>query len=341
MIIALAYPNAARYYRQNKYYQIIRDKLNSPEKNRQTLPVKYGFKMDEVLLKILLENHDMELPLHLIVPDGSYRIRSKDVVCTVRPTVIPDESFVEYYRGKIPATKEVLNISVASPELCYLQAASQLSQFELIRFGYELCADFYYDDNERYGLAYHSPASNRSKLEVFLNRSNGMTGKRKAQQVLPYIHDHARSPMEILQSMIVNLPISYGGFAMKGFELNGNADLSAEGKQILGFDTCRCDIVWKKHKVVLEYDSDQVHLDSIQHAKDKNRATALSVSGYKVFTLTTSDLHKIEKVEAVMFALRNALGMKKETKQFQKFRKKRVELLDWVRGQMQSPDEKC
>ena len=55
--------------------------------------------------------------------------------------------------------------------------------------------------------------------------------------------------------------------------------------------------------------------------------------------MTTSDLHKIEKIEAVMFALRNALGMKKEAKQFQKFRKKRVELLDWVRGQMQSPEQ--
>ena len=301
---------------------------------RRTLPDSFSCKPSLELVQKLIEDQLLTPPICMIVPDANSRLRHDEIHCIIKPNKLPSYSFVDLCRYQKSSAESTIYVVVASPELCFLQASETLKIYDAIKFGYELCSDFFYCKNEKYGLSYHPSITSRQKISDFLSRAEKMKGIPMARRSLQYVHNHARSPMEILQAMVVSLPISYGGFAVKGFELNGHAELSTDGKRILGGSSCICDMIWEKQKVVLEYDSNQVHLDSYRHAKDKNRISALGASGYKVFTLTTNDIRSPSKVENILFALRNELGLKKETRQFQKFRFRRGELLNWVIDQM-------
>ena len=69
-------------------------------------------------------------------------------------------------------------------------------------------------------------------------------------------------------------------------------------------------MVWKKQKVVLEYDSNLSHLGLEQHFKDKRRSTALNIAGYKVISITAEQIGNFGSIETAFLRIRSALGMR-------------------------------
>ena len=74
------------------------------------------------------ELEGIALPLHVIVPSQAARSRCDKAVCHVSSAMFPRGSFVRIAR----------NVLASSPELCFVQMASELSLPALIRLGFEL-----------------------------------------------------------------------------------------------------------------------------------------------------------------------------------------------------------
>ena len=62
-----------------------------------------------------------------------------------------------------------------------------------------------------------------------------------------------------------------------------------------------------KEKVIVEYDSNLTHLNKSQHSYDKNKAAALTDSGYKVIPFTAKAVNDFYSIETNFTILRRAL----------------------------------
>ena len=251
-----------------------------------------------------LERFRFKKPLHIGVTEKTMRNQIDNLKIHLLPDPLPENSLIFVSDG----------IYVCSPELCFLQAANELSLPELVFLGIELCAIYCRDEDSEYGQRRRDPLMSLASLEGFLNQANNLHGIKKARRASKYILERSNSPMESRLAAIAVLPISVGGYGIKNTLLNYDVLLSQKGSYYYGWDRCCCDMVWKKEKVVLEYDSKLSHLSVEQHRKDKKRSTALTFSGYKVISLTEEQVKHFRSIEDSFLALRNVLGLKSPVK---------------------------
>ena len=87
------------------------------------------------------------------------------------------------------------------------------------------------------------------------------------------------------------------------------------------------DMAWEPEKVAVEYDSDISHLSSAQHSKDKQRASALAASGYKVISITRNNVKNLTELDKTFKVLRKVLGMPRLDHRLVKYRSKRKAVL--------------
>ena len=97
---------------------------------------------------------------------------------------------------------------VASPELLFLEFASELNIHRLILLGLQLCS--------------HPPGNpsaaitTKQKLDTFLAKTTGYRGQRKALRAMKYVKNSSASIMESLVYMILALPHVLGGYGLNG-----------------------------------------------------------------------------------------------------------------------------
>ena len=201
-------------------------------------------------------------------------------------------------------------VFISSPEFCFLQAATELPIHQLVQLANNLCAIYILDSYEDYGQRRRDPVTSVQEIQKFLQGLKRYWNLPKAKLAIRYALDHSNSPMETNLATLALLPWRYGGYNLKAPKLNLDVNLSETGAEHLGRETICCDMVWVDEKVVLEYDSNLAHLSPDQHAKDKKRITALSLSGYQVISVTANEVRSFRAVEELFLRVRRALGMK-------------------------------
>ena len=86
-------------------------------------------------------------------------------------------------------------------------------------------------------------------------------------------------------------------------------------------------MVWEEKKVILEYDSTLSHLNKDQHIQDKERATALVMSGYKVISATSEQVKNFGNVETLFLNLRRELKLKTRRERMDQYYELRREVV--------------
>ncbi len=173
--------------------------------------------------------------------------------------------------------------SVASPELLFLELASELSIQRLILLGLQLCSHPPIDPS--------MSITTRQKLAAFLSETSGHRGHRKAIRALLYVKNGSASIMESLAYMVLALPHSLGGYGLNGAELNHEIKLKDEMKTHLGQNRCFVDLYYKKAKLAVEYDSFTYHSNPSEQGKDAKRSAILERQGINVVHLSTIQLY--------------------------------------------------
>ena len=261
-------------------------------------------------------------PVHIGIPKEICNRPTKEIIYHYLPTLLPSGSFTPVC--------DLLNIS--SPEYTFLQAALNLPIHKLVRLANDLCAMYLIDSDSDTFQRNRDPVTSVESIKCFLDRAKGLKGVQLARQAITYALDNSNSPKESQLATLARLRGVHGGYGTSGQILNLNVTLSKKGAEYYGRSTCCCDMVWPKEKIVLEYDSNLTHLTREQHAIDKSRATALTMSGYQVISVTADKVSSFHKIEDLFWGLRRMLGLKAGEAEREKHYEKRWKVVHEIMG---------
>ena len=327
MINPIIYPSAAEFW-LNPNLKYDYPDLYDRKWKYVSIPKHYKSMTNPKAARYIAEELQLSYPVHILSQEMKKRCVKAQFVCRCRQLQFPPKSFIKISEEVID--KENVNFFIATPELCFLEAAHQLSLIELIRFGFDLCSMYVPDENAEFGQSSRKPITTPKLLSEYLSKADGFYGVKKARRAVKYVLENSNSPMETKLAMIMELPFSMGGFGLPKPKLNHSIKLDAAGRKLLGYEAIKCDIAWPDRKRAIEYNSNMCHLTPQQITEDSNRQTALSRLGYKVISLTAGNVNFVSNIESIMASVRRLLGLRKETEKLKKYAEERRQLEKWL-----------
>ncbi len=239
--------------------------------------------------------------LHYTVSQKNERYYKKDRIIHLCELALPDNAVVSK-NGTM----------VASPELVFLQFASKLDIHRLILLGLQLCS--------------HPPGkpskaiTTKQKIDVFLTKTHGHRGHRKALRALKYIKNGSASVMESIAYMILTLPYTLGGYELDGAVFNHEIKLKEEVAKRFGQKRCFIDLYYKSVKLAIEYESFAFHSSPSEQGKDVIRAAILERQGVHVMHFNTIQLYDKDACMDFAFNLASRIGKRIQirTKEFER-----------------------
>ena len=289
--------------------------LSIPNRKLISLPDDIEIICKHTILRGLADQYGLSFPLHIMVNNKANRKHNDYCHFYARPKNLPEKSFLQLNEYSC----------ISSPELCFLQMTKLLPMAKLIEIANNLCAIYSLDGSAIYGQIARETHIQVNDIQTFLNRSAKMPGIKLARQAISYVLDRSGSPMESKLAALAMLSLSQGGYSLVKPKANLDILLTDEAASFLGRDTCCCDLVWEDQKVVVEYDSNLTHLSKDQHAYDKRKATALSMSGYRGFYITAANVNSFQNIEITFRNLSKVLGQRPEQVNFDKYESRRRE----------------
>lgn len=213
---------------------------------------------------------------------------------------IPSGSFypLEGVRG--------LNAYVASPELAFLQSASQMDWCCLVGLGYSLCSQYRID---RLGsLVGCIPLTDVGSLTRYVDAVSGIPGRRRAKEALKVVANGAASPREAILAQLLSAPLNRGGYALPLPVLSHQIEIRGAMRQRSSKSFYVADLCWPDRKLVVEYDSEEWHCNPTKMAEDARKRADLSFMGYEVLTVTNSQMRNLRDMDLLADLLRKRLG---------------------------------
>ena len=298
MIVPVIYPSAGEFWLHSDPYTLIGYSFNS--RKLMDLPAGYEFSVTSKIALEVAEILDVSTPLFLTAPHQNYKRKGRSCVVQ-KHSVFPPNSFVYLRRREF-------NIYLACPELCFLLAARSLDLIDLVKFGYDLCALYYENPESKYGQSDRVSYTFTSLIKDYLVANRSFHSSVKALKALKYVYDFSNSPMETRLAMFSSLSEKYGGCGMRLSSMNKAIILTEEGRQLTGYGELHGDLVFDR--VVVEYNSNALHLDAAHYTDDMNRQTALKLAGYDYIAVTAGNIKNYYSLINVMNAIRVKLKMK-------------------------------
>ena len=233
-------------------------------------------------------------PIDVLIFTENHRRKAISVRCHLWKTNIPPDSF-----------HKTRGIYISSPEFTFLQMAAKLSTEQLIALGCELCG-FYalLPKGTTHPSALDAmptrlePLTNLNKMASFLKGIGKARGKDKAIRALKYIVEGSRSPMETMVYMLLCLPAMLGGYGLPQPEMNAAIKLDDEARLIARRRHCEGDLCWPKVRLDIEYHG-EVHVGAAQMKSDVGRELGIEYMGWRVMTLTSSQVLDSDQFEVV------------------------------------------
>ncbi len=193
-------------------------------------------------------------------------------------------------------------MTVASPELLFLELANRLSIHRLILLGLQLCSH----PQGQPSIA----ITTKQKLGAFLAKTAGHRGHRKAGSALKYVENGSASIMESVVYMILVLPHTLGGYGLEGAVFNHGIKLTGDARKRLGQNRCFADLYYKEEKLDVEYESFAYHSSPSEQSKDIIRADALERQGITVMHLCTKQIYDKNACKSFAYNLAKRLNMR-------------------------------
>jgi len=200
--------------------------------------------------------------------------------------------------------------------------AADLPLLKLIELGYELCGSYSLPVGKSVNLnpvskvdgsfseaelkaaaqRQYNKASltNIKELRNFAPRMKGAKGYKNAKRALQYIINGSASPMETILVMMLTLPHKLGGYGLPNPEMNKRIEIGKAAKHRPDRAFYKCDLIWEKAAVAVEYDSDMFHTGADRIAGDSMKRFDMSVLGIEPISLTIRQIQNA--VEFDVFA---------------------------------------
>ena len=294
---------------------------------------------------------ELSVPVDVSVSTSGARRLSRMIRSHVIGESLPEGSIVSLRN----------NLYVSSPELCFLQMASRMSLIKLVELGFELCGNYslpgqgtQYDSASRatatdpvttamatttpttadtpvavgneQGFYGRLPLTNVKRLTAFLASMPGAYGVNTACKAVQFIAENSASPMETILTMLLTLPYRHGGYGLPMPLLNATVKPARSARQNVNQETFICDLLWQKHNLAAEYDSDTYHTGSVRIARDSRRRNSLTSIGVTVITVTNQNVQYRAEFARVARQLASKMGKQLRTERNPNFTEAQIEL---------------
>lgn len=235
-------------------------------------------------------------PLHLYA--GSQKCRGQSrlkriVTCT---TKFPEGAFCHLDD----------NLWAPNPELCFVEAGRHLSFYEHALLGMELCGCYVIYSSARRGFLRTPPATTRARLLMACDGLSRCHGASQARSVAQVILDQSASPRESALALLLFLPKRLGGYEIPRGILNKRLSSTAieDGHDIIP------DILWSDERTTTEYEGVLDHDGESNLPRDARRKNRLIKFGYKVISVTNSQLQSIRDTDEIAWQTCKHLGLR-------------------------------
>ena len=202
-------------------------------------------------------------------------------------------------------------VYVVSPELCFMQLATELSLHELIQLGFELGGTYAPSPEHMGGLrSRREPLLRIDRLKALLRATPGMHGHVRAERAARFVLEGARSPMETLSAMFLGLPRRLGGKGLPDMALNVRVELDDQARRLAHKSYLECDLFWSQARLAVEYEGRRYHEGERNMASDKARANALRHMGITVISLFDEHIRDESAFDAIAMDIAHELGFR-------------------------------
>ena len=239
-----------------------------------------------------------DYPLHILVPAGNARGRSKNCLNHTYAQPLPAGSLY----------KLTNDVYITSPELTYFQIGSSISITDLIQFGMQICGTYALDPCAPTGYRDHLvPLTSSRRLHCYGTQLQRLNPRSPSLIALRWLTDRSASPMETAVFLTLCLPPRYGGYGFPPPQLNMKIPLNDEASKMALQQSITPDMTWSERMVCIEYDSD-LHATSASIARDARRRSTLGFLGYEVLTVTKERVRDPRQFHDVALQLSALLG---------------------------------
>lgn len=220
---------------------------------------------------------DLPKPYDVLVSSSSELRRWPGVRCHRCPTDLPPKSFIEI----------APDVYVASPELCFVLRAQELSLAKTMMLGSRYCGTFALDTRQPSGLRQRSAISTPERLISYAGAAYRLKGSRRAKTAALHVGVGSASPMESATHLLLTLPKRLGGYAFKSPSLNYAVPLNARARRIAGKSYIVIDAFWPDFDYGLEYQGRFSHASDRDIASDIARQLAADADGITLQMVTS------------------------------------------------------
>ena len=289
----ISHDSALHYWRTNPPAYVL-DGLRQNVRKLQGCPSN----MHEARSLVLSESDFGAWPIDVLVPPNARRIDGERLRHHVQSASLPPHALCPVYGG----------IHVVSPEVCLVQVCATHAMLEAFEIGMEFCGTYASrpgatEDEAKRDYELVSAARFQRHVESW----KGLRGLAVARDVANYLVNGSASVMEAKLYLLLCLPQKYGGYNFTCPELNPSLELPPSAKEVLRQDNVKPDMLWRKAKVVVEYDG-SYHDDVQQVARDALRKSILESMGFTVFTFKKWHVYNPLVFDEMVRALASKLG---------------------------------
>lgn len=260
-----------------------------------------------------------ERPVELVVARAIDRVQARFATCSVHPSRLPADSFVDLGDG----------LFVPCPELLFLQLSRVMMPEALALLGYELCGTYVRDPRDPQGgvVTYDvQPVTSVSAIASYLDACGVHAGVVESRRVLARVRDNSWSAMEAVIALLATLPVHELGYEFGDIVLNVRHGASPELVSLGAKESRVPDIEIVGTHVGFNYDG-RGHLDlesiaaaaaagdasrELQAVREKNyddikRDRELAAGGRIIFPMVAQDLYTPGGLDAVMLEAAQAM----------------------------------
>lgn len=218
------------------------------------------------------------------------------------------------------------DVYITSPELTFLQLASELDFIDLVAAGNALCSAFRYDPLavggviNRYDCG-EKPWTTPRQLEAFAARHPSVHGSKCALRALRYVYPGSLSPKESGIAMACGMPYKLGGYSLGSIKMNQKISIFID-KDLQGrrwYQDRIPDIVITArgvdgltHVTGVDYDPWSTHGSEDRIASDAIRRNQIAtVDSLNHITITTPQVMNYALFDSCMNEIRRTLHVRK------------------------------
>lgn len=229
-------------------------------------------------------------PLDLLVPTDGRKFKSKLVRCHVATNSLPIHGIRRVCEG----------IYVTAPELTFVQMGTVLTEAQLALVGMQLMGTYTLTPRILNASVHNPRLASKEGLARTCAPGFRMKGSGKARKALERSAENSNSPRESLTFLYLCSRPHQGGYGMPWPEFNPKIHLGPIAQRIARVPHLYPDLCWPEHKLILQYDSNQMHGEEKTLVSDEVKAEAFAADHWEVLTVRTSRLNNVDQFDALV-----------------------------------------